>query len=731
MTPLGLDVAAFWRALSGGDVAVKQSETLGGSERFVARVAESLGEPSDGGTHHRVIDFATRAVREAVTSVGRSANQTQHAAFARDLRNAALVVGTSAGVRTPWDLSAGAVFEPQLTIDGLDLFHGIATTVGDRTGIFGPSVTVNTACSSSASAISIAASWLEAGEVELAVVCGAEEFTEFSAVGFEAMGAYSPDGCAPFARSDGLSLGEGAGAVVLCRSDVATKYGTFASELVGSALSCDAYHATAPHPTGEGLERAISSALTQAGLTTDDVSYVNVHGTGTRLNDAAELALCERLFANSQTVINAIKGSIGHGLGAAGVLEFIATVMAVSDGHSPPSSNRADLSTESIFRPPLTMAALECVPLRPGVGVTINSAFGGHNAALVVRNASSYSASRGRPDDFAPGIRRRPRAMAVRGVGCAGYAGLGCEAWSNRTWPVTGWPETGLFATPSELTASPVAGVPFAEWRRLDRLTQLSLYAVVEALADAGYAGRRLDQWALILSTERGPVDSYAQLHAAVLAGKRVSPALFPRLVITACVGSIAEALHITGPVLTVTAGQAGTLAAILLAAKLLDEVEGVIVIGADAVSPFLIDPINGDAPSRWRAIGECAAAAVLDDHAAYPKAAHIDGLLLRRWSQFRPWDACDDEVLWAEVARSTDWERGDTAYAAVSSHGLDVKKIERCSELSAPLVLHERLPNIGAATAMMPLVDRHRETGTAAVLIADDLGSLGGYRIQ
>lgn len=180
----------------------------------------------------------------------------------------------------------------------------------------GPAYTISTACSSSVRAIISGARLIEAGLADAALVGGADSLCRMAINGFDSLESVSYQRCRPFAQDrDGINIGESAGLILLTRepSKIA---------LLGYGESSDAWHMSAPHPQGEGAERAMRMALTQAKMTPQQVGYINLHGTATPLNDSAESLAIHRVFG-AETPCSSTKHLTGHTLGAAGVTEAI------------------------------------------------------------------------------------------------------------------------------------------------------------------------------------------------------------------------------------------------------------------------------------------------------------------------------------------------------------------------------------------------------------------------
>jgi 3-oxoacyl-[acyl-carrier-protein] synthase II len=215
-------------------------------------------------------------------------------------------------------------------------------------------VTVSSACSSGAAAIVQAAIWLEQGHVDRVIAGGADALSLLTLTGFNALGATASEACRPFdARRAGLSLGEGAAFVVLETEVRARERGaSVVALLTGWALGAEAHHLTQPEPSGATAVGLMRAALRRAGLHPQDIDYVNAHGTGTIHNDAMEARALREVFgpAIDRVFVSSSKGQLGHTLGAAGAIEAVITVLAVSGGEVPPTGGLQTPDPEAKLR---------------------------------------------------------------------------------------------------------------------------------------------------------------------------------------------------------------------------------------------------------------------------------------------------------------------------------------------------------------------------------------------
>jgi nodulation protein E len=330
----------------------------------------------------RVSQFAIVAARQAV-------GQSGLALRGEIAERTAAIIGTGSGGHTTIDDSfhrlyaGGAARLHPLTIPKA-MISAPASQVSMYCGIKGPVFSVSSACASATHAIGQAFHMVRSGSATCAVTGGTEASITFGAMkGWEAMRIMSPDTCRPFSKDrKGMLIGEGAAVVVLEALDHARSRGAdILAEIAGFGMSADSKDLTAPD--ADGMARAITAALADAALSPDMIDYVNAHGTGTTANDHAETVALHRSFGAHarQLAISSTKSVVGHTLGAAGALEFVAAIMAIRDGIAPPTMNYIGADPD---------CDLDYVPneaRRMPVRAILNNsfAFGGLNAVLAAR----------------------------------------------------------------------------------------------------------------------------------------------------------------------------------------------------------------------------------------------------------------------------------------------------------------------------------------------------------
>ena len=246
----------------------------------------------------------------------------------------------------------------------------------------GPAVVVSSACSSSAKVFNSARRMMAAGLIDAAIVGGVDSLCLTTLYGFNSLGLISEQPCRPYdAQRNGLSIGEAAAFALL--EHIPEHLSADAVLLLGAGESSDAYHMSSPHPDGRGARMAIQEALSMAGLQPADIDYINLHGTATRNNDAAEGCAVSAVFG-AMTPCSSTKGATGHTLGAAGGLEAVICALVLQHGLLP-----AGLNTQHID-PAIDLDYLLQNREQPVARVLSNSfGFGGTNCSLIFGRADS------------------------------------------------------------------------------------------------------------------------------------------------------------------------------------------------------------------------------------------------------------------------------------------------------------------------------------------------------
>lgn len=274
-----------------------------------------------------------------------------------------------------------------------DITSGV---ISIRYGLKGPNYVTTSACASSTNAIIDAYDQIRLGRADVIVAGGAEAaICQLGVGGFNSMHALSvrnddPQGASrPFSKSrDGFVIGEGAACLILEEYEHAVARGAkIYAEIVGTGLTADAHHITLPHPEGEGAYRVMKAVLEEAGISPEDVDYINVHGTSTPAGDIAEVKAIKNLFGEHAYKLNisSTKSMTGHLLGAAGALEALLTVLSVKNDVIPPTINHADGDDDPNIDYGMNFTFNKAQKKIVNVAISNTFGFGGHNASIAFR----------------------------------------------------------------------------------------------------------------------------------------------------------------------------------------------------------------------------------------------------------------------------------------------------------------------------------------------------------
>ncbi len=395
LTPIGIGKESFWTGLTAGKSGVQRVDNMVDLDGIDVKIGAPITDfdPLDYMDKKRArrIERATQMAIAATQLAIKDANLNLQSI---DPYRASILSGTGIGeLRTAIDnlhlldsdgpRRVSPFFIPQF------MPNAIPAEIAIEFGCKGPNFGIVSACASSAHAIGIAASMIHSNYSDVVIVGGSETlFLRLVYAGFARMGALSQRNDEPTKASrpfdlqrDGFVLGEGAGCIILEEFTQARERGAkIYAELCGFGMSADANHITAPAEEGEGAAAAMKMALSTAGLIPTDVDYINAHGTSTPLNDKAETDAIKSVFGaySYRLKVGATKSQIGHLLGAAGIVEAIATILSIEHSHIPATINyeQPDPDCDLDYTPVAYNG-----PIR--VALTNSFGFGGQNVALL------------------------------------------------------------------------------------------------------------------------------------------------------------------------------------------------------------------------------------------------------------------------------------------------------------------------------------------------------------
>ncbi len=394
VTAAGNDLTSFWDTLSRGVSCIRtlrhfahaEMGPLSGAEVDLPAEDQLPASIDPDPVRARCLTLALaaarRALADAALALGAAERERVGVAFGTTMGEERQIGDLSERRNAVGDESVDAGFFERANN------HRLAAQVASAYGFGGPVFVTTTACSSGNAAIAQAFDLVSSGDADVVLAGGADVLTRLIYCGFQRMGVLSASVCRPFDKArDGVSFGEGAGAVVVESLEHAEARGArVLAELAGYGTSNDAHHITAPGPHGEGFVRAIRQAFATTGVGAEQVGYVSAHGTGTLYNDKGESECMQTIFGPRarEVPISSIKSIIGHTNGAASAIETVACVLAIQHGAVPPTAG---------WKEPDAEFDLDYVPGRGRphqVDVCLNLAagFGGHNVCLVLRRLS-------------------------------------------------------------------------------------------------------------------------------------------------------------------------------------------------------------------------------------------------------------------------------------------------------------------------------------------------------
>ena len=395
LTPIGNDVDTFWNSAKEGKSGIDFITLVDNDLIDVKVAAEVKGfepEPIIGKKECRRLDrfeqFGIVAADQAINNSGLDLEK-------EDLDRIGVSIGSGIGglqtIETECGkLATGKSKRVSPFFVPMSIVNLVAGNVAIKYGLKGPCTSIVTACATGTNSIGESFRTIKHGYADVMVAGGAEApITRIGVGGFHGMKALNSHNdpkraSIPFDKErSGFVMGEGAGVLVLESLEHAQKRGAkIYAEVVGYGSTCDAYHITSPAPDGSGAAKAMEEAIKEAGITPEDISYINAHGTSTQLNDKFETIAIKKVFGEDTKVpVSSTKSMTGHLLGAAGAIETIICAKAVEEGFIPPTIG---------YEVPDEGLDLDYVPNEGRkqdveYALTNSLGFGGHNATLVIK----------------------------------------------------------------------------------------------------------------------------------------------------------------------------------------------------------------------------------------------------------------------------------------------------------------------------------------------------------
>ncbi len=397
ISPVGIGLDKFWKSLIEGKSGIDTITTFD-TDDLPSNIAGQVRDFNpENYIEKKEIKSLDRFTQFAIAATKMALEDSKLNLLQIDRTRAGVILGSGIGGATTWEEQHSALLEkgprrvspffiPMMIIN---MASGQVSMAFD---LKGPNFTVVTACASGTNAIGEAFKVLQRGDADIIISGGTEApITKLSLAGFSSMKALSTrndepsKASRPFDRDrDGFVMGEGAGIIIMETLDSALKRNArIYGEIIGYGSTADAYHLTQPSPDGEGAARAMKASILDAGISPNEVDYINAHGTSTPLNDKFETLAIKNAFGEHayKLAISSTKSMTGHLLGAAGAIEFIVSLLATFKNEIPPTINYDNADPE---------CDLNYVPNR-AINRTVNVAlsnsmgFGGHNASVIVK----------------------------------------------------------------------------------------------------------------------------------------------------------------------------------------------------------------------------------------------------------------------------------------------------------------------------------------------------------
>ena len=427
----------------------------------------------------------------------------------------------------------------------------LANHVASRYHAGGVVTNIANACAAGTMSVAYASDLIRASKADIVIAGGSDSFSSVPYAGFLSLHALAEGGCSPFNHSNGITLGEGAGVLIVESYEHAMARGAkIYCEVLGAGISADAHHITAPRPDGQGQMYAINAAIEHSGLKPEDIDYVNAHGTGTAKNDEAEFLSLHTIFDGKKDdlCVSSTKAMTGHCLGAAGAIEAVFAIKALKEGVVPPTLGYSEEDMEGLKEKAGSLQFCPNTPVKkPLANVMSNSfAFGGTNASIIFSKDSG---------NVVPESKKKN--IKVTGLGIVTPLGNGkerfIEAWKNGEKVL---PDMASSVGSDDYNA---LGIKMSFYRKLDHFSQLQAVSGMAALKDAGYEvnGENEFRAGIIVGSCEGALSSACDFQKLITEkGNAAGSAFkFPNTVYNAAGGYLSICSGLKGYNATVTNG--------------------------------------------------------------------------------------------------------------------------------------------------------------------------------
>ena len=553
---IGDTVDESWNNCINGVCGIKEVKSVNTAECYAHMGAEAskdfevdAGEDAD--KMDRVSLLCVKAVKEALSDS--EIDMTKENAD-----RVGVIIGSCVGGANSIEKFFTAYEENPETANTEDIIKMpigvIANHVAKVSGAKGVVTNVGNACAASTISIEYASDLIRAGVGDVFICGGTDTFSSLAFGGFIALHAIDEEPCSPYNKSKGITLGEGAGALIVESYEHAVARGAkIYCDVLGGGISSDAHHITAPRPDSEGQMNAMKKALKNSDMKASEIEYINGHATGTPLNDSTEMQAMQTIFGeNEGTCVSSTKSMVGHCLGAAGAVEAIYSVKALTTNTVPPTIGYTDEDIEALKEKAGKLDFMPNVKKEKELNyvMTNNFAFGGNNASVIFSKEAR---------EIKPLENNR---VFVTGMGLVSPLGNSVESYIEGT-------KAKNVAENGNLRASVTADdykeheIKLAFYRKLDKLSQMQVVSGRSCLKSAGVTVTTENETdiGMIIGTADGPGTDIINFHEGLIKnGTNAGSAfVFPNTVYNAAGGYLSINSGVKGINVTLTNGsQAG-----------------------------------------------------------------------------------------------------------------------------------------------------------------------------
>lgn len=592
--PVGNDVKESWDSIQKGKTGIAKVTSVDTEGCYANLGGEVFCDDLPAPQYDRSVRLCIRAAQEAIADAGFDAKAAGEAG---------VIVGSCIGGAVSIDEYLTA--QKNGSEDDSRIPNMAASSIANHTaaylGLNGVTANIVNACAAGTMSVSYACDLIRSGNGSVFLAGGADPFSSLAFAGFHALHALSVDPCSPMNHSNGITLGEGSGILVVEEYEHAVARGAkIYCEVAGYGVNSDAYHITAPDPSGEGQMDVIRRALQSAEVEPSDIAYVNAHGTGTAKNDEAEFLSLHTIFDGTNVSVSSTKSMTGHCLGAAGAVEAVFTVKAVSEDILPPTIGYTDEDKAALKEKAgeLDFVANESRKKAIPMAMSNSFAFGGTNASIIFAKEAKEKED------------NEKQRLFITGFG---------QVLSKNTDAKT--------ATVSlDMKDFTERGVKLGVFRKLDKFSQLQLISGIDALKSAGITVSEENERRIgtIIGTSAGPVTEVSNFQKNICEkGATAGSAFtFPNTVYNAAGGHFSIFTKTKGYCATVANGTQAGLQSVAYACDVLEKGNEDIMLaagtdeGSDMVTFFYEHSgINGE-----NVLGEGSSTVVLETEQSVEK---------------------------------------------------------------------------------------------------------------